>query len=466
MSELLELRPAKQRGTAGSTEDKPILDPSNPMQSARKLVERHFLAGGLRTLHRHRGAFYRYTGTHYAQVDEEDIKSEIWLFLENARQSRTERFRPSKTRVAEIEAALSAVCALDSAISSPAWLSGGREPPYEFMAVANGLLHLTTRALFEPSPDFFGLNASEAIFARSAPAPSQWFAFLDEIFPDDNQAKDTLQECFGYCLSTDTRQHKIFMMVGPKRSGKGTTARILKRLIGSTSMVAPTLSSLSSNFGLEPLIGKPVAVISDARLSNRSDQAAISERLLSISGEDAITIDRKFRSAWTGRLPTRFILLTNELPQISDAAGALASRFIVLVLKRSFYGQEDPHLESRLASEMSGILNWALTGYHRLMRRGHFIQPASAIASLEQLETLAAPVTAFVREKCQLGSGFNVVVHHLYFAWRQWCEANGRKPSIKAVFGRDLIAAFPGIQKARPRDGDDRFHVYEGIKLL
>src|SRR5262249_51358701 len=43
-----------------------------------------------------------------------------------------------------------------------------------------------------------------------------------------------------------------------------------------------------------------------ARLGGRSDQAAITERLLSISGEDALTIDRKHIVAWTGRLPTRY----------------------------------------------------------------------------------------------------------------------------------------------------------------
>jgi putative DNA primase/helicase len=52
--------------------------------------------------------------------------------------------------------------------------------------------------------------------------------------------------------------------------------------------------------------------------------------LLSITGEDTIIIDRKFREAWTGRLQARFPILSNELPCLADASGALASRFIVL----------------------------------------------------------------------------------------------------------------------------------------
>jgi putative DNA primase/helicase len=75
---------------------------------------------------------------------------------------------------------------------------------------------------------------------------------------------------------------------------------VLTRLVGIDNTVAPTLAGLGVNFGLAPLIGKRIAIISDARLGGRADQHAIAERLLSITGEDAITIDRKFREAWTG----------------------------------------------------------------------------------------------------------------------------------------------------------------------
>jgi len=83
---------------------------------------------------------------------------------------------------------------------------------------------------------------------------------------------------------------------GPKRAGKGTIARVLAWLVGTGNAVAPTLAGLGMNFGLAPQIGKRVAIISDARLGGRADQHAIAERRLSITGEDAITIDRKYLS--------------------------------------------------------------------------------------------------------------------------------------------------------------------------
>src|SRR4030095_13195092 len=95
------------------------------------------------------------------------------------------------------------------------------------------------------------------------------------------------------------------------------------------------------------------------------------ERFRSISGEDSLTIDRKFRDPWTGRLPTRFVILTNELPRLADASGALGSSFILFVLPRSFYGAENPTLTDELLTEAPAIFNWALEGLDRLMAGGH-----------------------------------------------------------------------------------------------
>jgi putative DNA primase/helicase len=53
------------------------------------------------------------------------------------------------------------------------------------------------------------------------------------------------------------------LMVGPTRGGKGTIARILRDLIGRQTVAGPTLSALGEEFGLAPLLGKSLAIISD-----------------------------------------------------------------------------------------------------------------------------------------------------------------------------------------------------------
>src|SRR5262249_29106572 len=149
-------------------------------------------------------------------------------------------------------------------------------------------------------------------FDLKAPRPDAWIQFLNSLWENDQESIEALQDWFGYCLTPDTRQQKILGLIGPKRAGKDTIARVLRALVGIENTAGPTLSGLVTNFGLAPLIGKPLAVISDARLSGRTDQAVILERLLAISGEGTLTIDRKHLSPWTGKLPTRIVLISNE----------------------------------------------------------------------------------------------------------------------------------------------------------
>lgn len=155
-------------------------------------------------------------------------------------------------------------------------------------------------------------------------------------------------------------------------------------------------------------IGKTVAVIGDARLSGRADQKTVVERLLSVSGEDAITVDRKHIGSWTGRLAVRLMLLSNEVPALIDSSGAFASRFRVLRMVQSFFGREDPDLESKLLGDLPGIMHWAQAGLERVRARGRFLQPASGAETVRQLEALGSPIRAFIEERCELQPGASV----------------------------------------------------------
>ncbi len=236
--------------------------------------------------------------------------------------------------------------------------------------------------------------------------------------------------------------------------------------MGADNTAGPTLASLSGDFGLAPLIGKPLAIVSDARVSKKSDAATIVERLLTISGEGRVTIDRKFIEAWTGKLPTRFMLISNELPQLADSSGALAGRMILLRLTKSFYGVEDTGLFDRLTPELPGILLWALEGWRRLQTNGRFKQPKSGLNLLESLEELSSPMTAFIRECCNVGPTFEVETKVLFERWVEWCGQNGQKrPGTTQWFARDLRAASSDVETYRSDRGGKDTRFYKGIEL-
>jgi putative DNA primase/helicase len=368
---------------------------------------------------------------------------------------------------------VSALPACGTLVSQPAphWIG---EPDRDVSALVpckNVIVNARNRATCPLTPQFFATWGLPFNYDLNAPQPQAWLRFLDDVWGDDPDCRSTVQEMFGLFLSGDLRHQKIFLMPGPTRSGKGTIARVLLGLLGRSNVAGPTLAGLATNFGLQSLLGKPLAIVGDARISNKTDQAIVVERLLSISGQDAVTVDRKGIEAITVTLPTRILIITNELPRLNDASGALANRFIVLRMTKSFLGREDHSLTDTLLSELPGILNWAIDGAERLAERGHFLQPESGMEALGELETLGSPVTAFLSDQFGIdGKRFvcdpakTIRVDDLFTLWREWCEANGRdNPSNKQIFGRDLQAAFPGITVKQERANGNRIRIYSGV---
>ncbi len=360
--------------------------PSNPYAVGKMFLEHHYPDDAVGSLVRHhRNTFHRYNGTSWPEFDERRLHSDLYGWLAGAKYWKKTKddvelveFEPTRHKIGDLVDAIGAITHLDLHITTPAWISG--EDRGQVVPVANGLLTIGTRKLIPHTPAYFSPHVLPFEFDRTAPVPARWLRFLEDLWPDED-SREALAEIMGYILGGDTAQQKIFMLVGPLRSGKGTIGRVLTGLLGAHNVAAPTLAGLTTNFGLSPLISRPLGLISDARLSTRADGTIAVERLLSISGEDSLTIDRKYREPWTGRLPTRFMVLTNEIPRFTDASGALASRFIILVLTRSFFGEEDPTLTDALLAEAPGIFNWCLDGLDRLNARGYFQQPAASEAA-------------------------------------------------------------------------------------
>ncbi len=317
---------------------------------------------------------------------------------------------------------------------------------------------------------FFSTYALDYDFNPQAPIPEHFHGFLESIWPGDDEQKDTLQEWFGYLLTPDTSQQKIAFLLGPPRSGRGTIARVIRAMIGSQNVAGPTLSGLGGPFGLSTMIGKPVAIIADAKLSGRADAGAIVERLLNISGEDVVDVNRKNKDQWTGKLPTRLMMLANELPRLPDQAGALASRFLMFRFRKSFLGKEDRELDGRVRLELPGILLWAMEGRRRLLQRGKFLQPAAGQSDLQQIKDFNSPVGSWLRERANIGDGLKVNCDVAFTDWKQWCELNNvERPGNKATFSRNLRAVVPELDTSQYRigkdDGGGRAREYIGIDL-
>lgn len=448
-----------------------VLSPKKTLPTAEAFIVEYYHHPDGRTIHSYAGTLLVWRDNRFVEIEEESLRQKLQPWLHGSLRYVFNKMAgvldlvDFESNPGTVKAALESIRAyahLRVSVMPPSWLDDRDNPPDPryLLPFPSGTLDLATDRILPMTPALFNINAIDFNFDPNPPRPDRWLAFVSQLWGEDIESIELLQEWMGYCLVADTSQQKMLLMVGPKRSGKGTIGRVLTRLVGAGNVVGPTTSSLAGSFGLQPLIGKSLAIVSDARFSGENVGVVV-ERLLCISGEDSLTVDRKFLGSVTMKLPTRFIFLTNELPRMNDSSGALAGRFVILRLTKSFYDQEDTTLTQKLIEELPGILVWAIEGLKRLRTRGHFLQPKAVSDAVREMEDLASPVLAFVREQCIVATGHRVLVDELYNAWKSWCERDGRTTiTNKQTFRRDLAAAVAGIIRRRGA-GDVPF--YEGI---
>jgi putative DNA primase/helicase len=452
-----------------NTEGWPLIrslpSPTNPMAVARDLVNLTKRAG---TICWWRGDFYRWVGTHWVVWADEEVKA--WLYQETETAVYETTDRDGKPKTAQWAPNRKKIGDLLDALAHGVVLRRGdleTDDGIGRVAFANGVLDLESMELLHHAPDRFNLHCLRFEFDPEAGCP-RWTRFLNEVLEGDTARIALLQEWFGYVLCGGTELQKILSMFGPKRCGKGTVMRILTALLGPVYVAAPpTLDSLAGTFGQEKLIGTRLAVLGDVQWVG-SRLGEVVGILLSISGEDFQSIHRKNRTDWKGRLGTRFMIAGNDRPKFSNASTALAGRMEQLQFRVSFYGREDAGLEKRLVAELSGIFNWALGGWRRLLRNGkRFTQSDLGLAAKEEVERSASPVTAFVRDECVLRIEAKVELDELHRAYVRWRTAERLEGTVPvAAFSRNLQSSFPMVATARvgsARTG--RTQVAHGIRL-
>ena len=437
--------------------------PDDPHRLARIVRDKCFRVAEGVTITYWRGQWYAYNGIVWTVMPEKELETRIVQavkleFDDLSRKAqkagivKATALKATPYVVRSVMLALRGMVTLDNSLEPPCWLGEPRSWEARDVFIAqNGLVHLPSLAdghdfLAKHTRDYFATHAvTYEVFPESPPIP-QWLEFLGSLWPNDPESVALLQEWYGYCLTSDTRQQKILLLLGLPRSGKGTIAHILTELVGRPNVVTPTLASLSQNFGLQPWIDKSVAIFSDARLDGRMAKSAITERLLSISGGDSLTIDVKFGMPITTVLQTRIVIISNEEPQLKNASGAIAKRMLILRTGESFLGKENIHLLDDLKTELPGILRWAVEGWVQLRARGYFVEPESAAESRERLMGLSSPVKAFLDECCVVGPAASVVGQQLYVEYCEWLKRHGHTyiPNNQ-MFGRDLFAAVPGL---------------------
>jgi putative DNA primase/helicase len=216
--------------------------PSAPMQVARAFVTHSLLVDGIPdapTLRYWRGGWWAWRTSHWDEVENRTVRSLLYAFTEHASycEDLTIRpWRPNRYKIGDLVEALGSITILPDDTDQPSWLD--HRESGTIIAVGNGLLDLVSRNLYPHTPLFFNQTCVPFAYEPHAPEPRQWLDFLDALWPQDWEPISLLSEWFGYVISGRTDLHKIMLMVGPTRGGKGVIARVLRQLVGKQNVAA------------------------------------------------------------------------------------------------------------------------------------------------------------------------------------------------------------------------------------
>lgn len=456
-----------------------VLSPRRTLPTAHALLRDEFHDAEERHPHIafYNGSFYRWTTRQncWRELDPVILRRQVGRYLNTAVRYHTapngdKSFLPFESNPRTISDAIDSLkseCSIDRETPVPAWLAGDApRPVLELVPFKSRTVHLPTGEEYPPNPQHWALNALEFDYNPDAAEPAEWLAFLDTFLDGDAEQIALLQEWFGHCLLPDPRHHKIMLLVGPPRAGKGITSRVLSSLIGASNICNPSVGELAEQFGLSAWVGKSLAIFGDADWNTR-DAAAAVEKLLRVSGGDAVNIRRMHLPSLTNvKLHTRVMICANDTPTFANASGAMANRFLAVRSLVSHLGREDLGLEGRLMGELPGILLWAIRGWERLRAQGRFTRPQATEEEIESMKAESAPVARFVTECCEMypeDETARLSPAAMYAAWCRWCnEVGSDRPGSDVRFFRQFRSAFPRVGIVKPH-GLPRY--YAGIVL-
>lgn len=330
----------------------------------------------------------------------------------------------------------------------------------------NGVLNTDTWMMGPHQQELFTTNILPYSYDPHKRCP-RWVQFLEEVFSGDQERIDLLQEWLGYLLTPSYSHHKIMLLLGPPRSGKGTIGRILRQVVGGQNYSGGTLSLFAKDSFLEGLRTKPVLFISDAETKvSPNTVGTVIERMKTISGNDEINFTRKFKSNITETLPTRTTIVANGTPRLFDDSGALAGRFLVVPMDRSFEDNPDITLGDTLAGELEGIAVWALAGLSRLNQTGVFTQPQASQDETQYIKEAYSPLKQFIEEVCVPEDKYETSTKDMYSSYNAWAISQGDSPMTRRVF----TSAFKDTTRGRFGYGRTRIdgeHVraFKGVRL-
>lgn len=304
--------------------------------------------------------------------------------------------------------------------------------PDTWIHLKNGVYDLTTGTLHEPTPDYMFSEPIPHNLTNSEDTPTIDKLFAEWVAPEKIPL---LNELAAYCLYDGYPIHRIFVLLGRGRNGKGQYRDFLVNLVGDHNRCASALEQLiNSRFETARLYQKKLCTMGEINYA-LLERTAI---LKMLSGGDPIPAEKKNKEPFDFVNTAKLIVNTNSLPQTSDKTDAFYSRCIILEFCNQFPLGKDI-IKTIPDSEYDNFLTKCLRILRELLDRGQFTNEGDIQEKEQEYEKLSNPLSVFINTYYEKDVNGRIATWRMFEDYVTFCNMKGfRKPQNSREFNKML----------------------------
>jgi putative DNA primase/helicase len=278
-----------------------------------------------------------------------------------------------------------------------------------------------------------------------AHAPNFWH-WLDRAAGGNAQKRDIILAALFMVLANRYDWQLFLEVTGPGGSGKSILAEIATMLAGKDNTTSATIETLESSRERAAVIGYSLIILPDQEKWS-GDGAGIK----AITGGDAVSVDPKYRDAYSTHIPAVILAVNNNPMRFTDRSGGVSRRRVIMHFPEQIAPEErDPQLKDKIACELAVIVRRLMQQFSDPMTARTLLQSQQNSEEAINIKRDADPAFDFCGylEALEQPNGMfmgnaNIVPrqprNYLYHAYLVYMEANGYKNVLSLkMFGLGL----------------------------
>ncbi|MFZ5178409.1 primase-helicase zinc-binding domain-containing protein [Enterobacter kobei] len=280
-----------------------------------------------------------------------------------------------------------------------------------------------------------------------AHAPSFW-RWLDRAAGSRADKRDVILAALFMVLANRYDWQLFLEVTGPGGSGKSILAEIATMLAGEDNATSATIETLESPRERAALIG-----FSLIRLPDQEKWSGDGAGLKAITGGDAVSVDPKYRDAYSTHIPAVILAVNNNPMRFTDRSGGVSRRRVIIHFPEQIAPEErDPQLKDKIARELAVIVRQLMQKFSDPMTARTLLQSQQNSDEALSIKRDSDPTFDFCGylealpepDGMYMGNA-NIIPKqprlYLYHAYLVYMEAHGYKNTLSlTMFGKGLAA--------------------------